>query len=133
VPAVVVDASALIEAVLNRPPGEAVHAAIDDAEPQAPSHLDAEILSTLFGHLRGGLIDEDRAILAMHRLATLPIERVAAASLLREALPLRANLSAYDALYVALARRLGCALITADRRLAAAPGLGIALTLVDAN
>lgn len=35
---------------------------------------------------------------------------------------LRANLSAYDATYVALAEALACPLLTADRRLAAAPG-----------
>jgi predicted nucleic acid-binding protein len=36
---------------------------------------------------------------------------------------LRANVSPYDAVYVALAEALGAELITADRRLAAAPGI----------
>ena len=44
------------------------------------------------------------------------------AHLLRRAFELRANVSAYDACYVALAERLDCELITADGRLAAAPG-----------
>jgi predicted nucleic acid-binding protein len=35
---------------------------------------------------------------------------------------LRANLSAYDAAYVALAEALDAPLLTRDRRLAAAPG-----------
>ena len=36
---------------------------------------------------------------------------------------MRNNLSAYDAAYVAVAEELDCALVTADARLAAAPGL----------
>lgn len=43
---------------------------------------------------------------------------------------LRENLSAYDAAYVALAERLGCALITADARLSRAPGIRCAITVV---
>jgi predicted nucleic acid-binding protein len=37
---------------------------------------------------------------------------------------LRANLTAYDATYVGLAEALGCELVTADGRLAGAPGVG---------
>jgi predicted nucleic acid-binding protein len=37
------------------------------------------------------------------------------------AFELRANVTAYDACYVALAESLGCPLVTADRRLASAP------------
>jgi predicted nucleic acid-binding protein len=36
---------------------------------------------------------------------------------------LRANVTPYDAVYVALAEELGCLLLTADRRLSRAPGL----------
>jgi predicted nucleic acid-binding protein len=43
---------------------------------------------------------------------------------------LRHNLSAYDATYVALAEALGCALLTADARLAAAPGVACDVTVV---
>jgi predicted nucleic acid-binding protein len=35
---------------------------------------------------------------------------------------LRANITAYDAAYIALAETLACTLVTADARLAAAPG-----------
>jgi predicted nucleic acid-binding protein len=43
---------------------------------------------------------------------------------------LRANLSSYDACYVALARALGCSLLTVDRRMSRAPGLGVTLIQV---
>ncbi len=35
---------------------------------------------------------------------------------------LRQNLTAYDAVYIALAEALACRLVTADRRLSRAPG-----------
>lgn len=41
---------------------------------------------------------------------------------MRRAYSLRANITAYDAAYVALAEVLGCELLTGDRRLANAPG-----------
>lgn len=43
--------------------------------------------------------------------------------LIPRAMQLRADLTIYDAVYVALAETLGCALLTKDRRLASAPGL----------
>lgn len=43
---------------------------------------------------------------------------------------LRANVSAYDAVYVALAEALSDVLVTGDRRLARVPGLGVAIEVV---
>ena len=43
---------------------------------------------------------------------------------------LRDDISAYDAAYVALAEALGCALLTADSRLARAPGVTCPVTVV---
>ncbi|MHB1446061.1 MAG: type II toxin-antitoxin system VapC family toxin, partial [Acidimicrobiales bacterium] len=53
----------------------------------------------------------------------LGLRRHASVSLLSRVWQLRMNLSAYDATYVALAEASGCALLTADARLAAAPGV----------
>ena len=41
---------------------------------------------------------------------------------MRRAYELRANITAYDSAYVALAETLGCELLTGDGRLANAPG-----------
>jgi predicted nucleic acid-binding protein len=43
---------------------------------------------------------------------------------------LRANLTPYGACYVALARDLGCPLITGDVKLSRTPGLGVPLITV---
>ena len=53
----------------------------------------------------------------------LGLRRHPSRSLWPRAWELRTNLSAYDALYVALAERLDAPLLTADARLARAPGL----------
>ena len=45
---------------------------------------------------------------------------------------LRANVSAYDAVYVALAETLSTVLVTGDRRLAGAPGVRTRIELVKA-
>lgn len=63
-------------------------------------------------------------------LARLAMARHPAAGRLPRMWALRAVLSAYDATYVALAGALGCPLVTADARLARAPGLRCALALV---
>jgi predicted nucleic acid-binding protein len=126
----VVDASALVETLLQTRRAAAASDALRDLDLYAPAHLDAEIVGALFGLIRLGTLDERRARLAIRRLRQLDLERVAIDALAQDALTLRHNLSAYDALYVALARRLRCSLVTADRRIAAAPGLGIVVSLV---
>ena len=52
----------------------------------------------------------------------LALDRYPALPLLPRAFELRANVTAYDAMYVALAEALDCPLVTADARLAAASG-----------
>jgi predicted nucleic acid-binding protein len=55
-----------------------------------------------------------------------------ALSLPHRAYELGANVTPYDATYVALAEHLDCPLLTADGRLAAAPGLRCAVRLLAA-
>jgi predicted nucleic acid-binding protein len=119
-----------VELLVRRPGAPLIRAALAGRSAVAPHHVDAEVASALRGLVRRGDMPDDRARLALRRLAAAAIERFELAPLLLEAWPLRENLSVYDALYVALARRLGCPLLTADRRLAGAPDLGVTVTLV---
>lgn len=67
---------------------------------------------------------------AVDDLGELPAERYPALPFMPRAYELRAKVSAYDATYVALAEQLDCALLTADRRLASAPGPRCAITVI---
>jgi predicted nucleic acid-binding protein len=58
----------------------------------------------------------------VRRFPTLP--------LLAEAWTLRANVTPYDACYVALARGLKCPLVTSDHKLSRAPDLDVPLLTV---
>jgi predicted nucleic acid-binding protein len=71
------------------------------------------------GLLQGALSSE-RAAEALANYLALPLTRHGHLLLLGRALQLRANFSAYDASYIALAERLGTPLLTADGRLARA-------------
>ncbi len=71
---------------------------------------------------RAGLFSTSRAEQALDLLYALPITRWPHVPFLQHAWRLRANLSAYDASYVALAEVLDVPLITRDRRIANAPG-----------
>jgi PIN domain len=66
-------------------------------------------------------LSEGRFRSAIDDLLALPIARFPVAPLMVRAFELRANLTAYDACYVALAEALDCPLVTADKHLANAP------------
>lgn len=70
-----------------------------------------------------GRIDATTAALAHQELLDLPIDLVGYAPLAGRARELRANLTSYDASYVALAEALEAPLITLDARIARAPGV----------
>jgi predicted nucleic acid-binding protein len=96
----------------------------------APEVMDAELLHALRRKLGRGELSEAHADRLVTLIQRAPIERVSHEPLVRIAWRLRNNVSAYDALYVALAQRLSAPLVTADARLAGAPGLGVPVTLV---
>jgi predicted nucleic acid-binding protein len=72
--------------------------------------------------LAAGALDARRAGLALDDLAALPARRAPHRPLLARCWELRDNLTIYDAAYVALAEAMHATLLTADRRLARAPG-----------
>ncbi len=128
---IVVDGSALVQAVVADRRGRVVTAALRDRSAWAPDIIDAEVMNALRGLERGGRLDTARAELAVSRLVTGPIQRVSSRSLAHRAWALRHNLCLYDALYVALATQQHAALITADRGMAAAAmDAGVTVTLV---
>ena len=126
----VIDASATVEYLLESELGLQVAALILDARLIAPELLDAEVLSALRQETLRGRISEAEAVTALERLNDLPVERVSHQPYIRDAWELRHNVSAYDALYVAVARIYGATLLTADGRLARAPGLPITLLYI---
>ena len=71
-----------------------------------------------------GLVAERRVQFALTDLADLPLERVSHRRLAPLTWPLRDNVTTYDAAYVVLAELLSVPLVTADDRLAGAPGVG---------
>ena len=128
----VVDASALLETLLRSPAAPTVDDALASADPLAPDLLDAEVLATLFRLERRQAIDQGRATRALAALSSAPVERVPTPRLAPLAWGLRAQLAPAHALYVALARRLGCPILTADVRLARTSGLPVPVMLVGA-
>lgn len=88
----------------------------------APHLVDAEVGHTLRRLVLGSELGARAARQALDDLAGLPLRRVPHVGLLERAWALRANVSFYDALYVALAERLRLPLITLDARLARVRG-----------
>ena len=127
---IVIDASALVELLLQSPAATRIEEAIGDGDPIAPDILNPEVVQSLRGLERGGTLTDERATRALRRLTESGIPRVPTRALLFEAWSLRHNLSAYDACYVALARALRCPLLTMDGPLARAPHLGIPVVIV---
>ena len=117
----VIDASAAFEYLLNTPKGQRIAELIDDVPPVAPEMLDAEVLSALRSAVMRGEIDEAQALTALEDLADWPIERVSHRFLVRSAWRFRHNVSAYDALYIALAHQRSATVLTTDDALAGAP------------
>lgn len=121
---IVVDASAVLELLLNTPaaaqiadrlfsPGESLH---------APHLLDIEVAQVIRRYCRAGELSPERGAEALDDLVNLPLTRYPHDMLLTRIWELRHNLTAYDASYVALAEALEAPLVTRDRRLATASG-----------
>lgn len=121
---IVVDASVVANAVgddghAGRQARELLRAHGDLA---APDLVDVETTAVLRRRWLSGTVTAERFEHALTDLAELPVARVPTLGLVRRAFELRANVTAYDACYVALAEALGSPLCTADRRLARATG-----------
>lgn len=120
----VVDASALLEALLHTPAAIAVEERLyDEGLPlHAPHLIDVEIAQVLRRYASTGQIGPARCRVAIDVLQDFPLRRYPHDVLLQRVWELRHNLTAYDAVYVALAEVLDARLLTRDRRIATAVG-----------
>jgi predicted nucleic acid-binding protein len=121
---IVIDASALLESLLRTPAARAVERRLFDPRQtlHAPHLLDVEVARVLRRYAANGEIDGARGRAALADLADLPLSRYPHDFLLPRVWELRDNLTAYDAVYVALAEALDAPLLTRDRRMAASAG-----------
>jgi predicted nucleic acid-binding protein len=117
---IVLDASAVIDVLLRTPdsmritdrlftPGETLH---------APHLLDLEVVQALRRHVSAGALHAGRAREALDNFAAFPLTRYPHNVLLARIWELGANLTAYDAAYIALAEALAAPLVTRDGALA---------------
>lgn len=89
----------------------------------APHLIDIEVTQVLRRYALAGIASVSRCEEGLAAFALFRVSRHSHASLLARVWQLRSNLTAYDAVYVALAESLGATLLTGDRRLANAPGI----------
>jgi predicted nucleic acid-binding protein len=111
----VLDTSAVVDYLLGAGVAAEVHALMsEEGELAAPDLLVFEVLAVLRREARRGEIAENRAAAAVIDLGDLPIELFPSLPLRERAWTLRENLTAADALFVALAEQLGEPLATKD-------------------
>jgi len=129
---IVLDASAVVELLLGTLLGRSVAARIADPglSLHAPHLVDVEVARTLRRFVRSADLDAPSAAAALEDLCALDVERHSHEPLLDRVWALRDNLTAYDAVYVALAEALGATLLTCDGRLARTPGIRARVALV---
>lgn len=89
----------------------------------APQLMPSEVANILRRSVLTGELSRDAATLAHLELGALPVDLFAYAPVADRVWDLSANLTAYDAWYVALAELLDAELATLDERMARAPGV----------
>lgn len=121
---IVLDASAAIEWLLHSPAGLRIDKRIFSPSQSlhAPHLLDIEVAQVLRRYVRDRTLSEQRGQEALEDFSDLPLNRYSHDFLLPRVWELRATLTAYDAVYVALAEVLDAPLLTCDSRVASAPG-----------
>lgn len=124
----VVDASAFVDLLLDHVPQH--QRGHFDADLAAPDLVFVEVASGLARAVRRELLSGAQAAFLLDQLRDASIEVTPTAELVERAFELRGNFTLYDACYVALAERLGCGVITADSRLARAPGIDVPFTVL---
>ncbi len=121
---IVVDASAIIEVLLNTPTGGALrqHLFVARETLHVPHLTDVEVSQVLRRYSITKILDKERANAAFDDYAAMPLTRYPHSVLLPRVWELRHNLTAYDAVYIALAEALPATFVTCDRALGSVSG-----------
>jgi predicted nucleic acid-binding protein len=128
----VVDTSAVVAALVARPPNQTLVDRLRvDGDLHAPHLLDVELLHALRRLVLAGQLSEDRAADVRTDVADLTVVRYGHGALADRTWELRSNLTAYDATFIALAEALNAPLVTCDARLARAPGSSAVVELYE--
>ena len=127
----VIDASAVVELLLTTEMGHRVATVITgDQTLHAPELIGVELISVLRRLTRLGELSVDDARRLLVDFGDLGIELYEHTPLLGRAFDLRESVSAYDAVYVALAEAVDAPLLTCDAKLAGASGHAAVIQLV---
>lgn len=129
---IVIDASAVLDLVFNRHSAAIVRERL--LAPReiacAPHLIDAEVVQVLRRYVRTRELDAGRADTALADYLDLPIERYPHELFLPRVWEMKANFTAYDALYVALAEALEAPLLTSDAALGRAASKFVEVVVV---
>lgn len=121
---IVADASAIVELLLQTPLGSTIEERLYRSSEalHAPHLLDIEVLSALRRFVQKGEVSANRAEEALNDFTLLRIVRHRHLDFVERAWRLRANVAAYDAIYIALAESLDAPLLTCDAPMARSHG-----------
>jgi len=122
---IVLESSALVDALVDDPANAELLALIADSQLHAPSLVDYEVASALRGHVLGGKLASTQLEDATEDFSALRIERYPLSTMMWAVLDLRENFTVNDAAYVVLAQALVAPLVTADAKLLEARKVGV--------
>lgn len=122
---IVIESSAMVDALVGDPANPGLLALLADEELHAPALLDFEVASALRGHVLGGKLDPAILDEAVEDFIAFRIERHPMTGLLGHMLDLRDNFTVYDAAYLLLAQALETTIVSADTKLREAARLGV--------
>jgi predicted nucleic acid-binding protein len=123
---IVLDASSAVAVLLNLGASASdIRVRLDRADESlhVPHHFEVEVVNVLRRYTLNGTLSTERARLALNRLSDMRVTRYPHTALLSRIWELKANVTAYDAAYIALAETLEAPLITGDELLSRAPGI----------
>ncbi|WP_419911772.1 type II toxin-antitoxin system VapC family toxin [Candidatus Poriferisodalis sp.] len=118
--ALVVDASAVVDILIDAPSAGAIRNRLRHNELHAPAHLDIEVMSALGRLHRAGRLRAAQVSRLLETFKRIIVRRHLLDSLLASAWNHRHNLRLSDALYAALSDQHAMPVVTVDRGMVAA-------------